>query len=142
MACLCIETLHNTLNTLHIIIIMITIAYKGCVNISWRHLLPTCHCTYTQSKSYYYYLQPDNNVVMWLHKQNQRAWNEHNTDLDLLNWCLGKENVAGWWGIDTSNEVATGELMDDSNFNIITWYEWAIKQYTVDLENFVVKNVT
>ena len=79
---------------------------------------------------------------MWLHEQNQRAWNEHNTDLDLLNWRLGKENVAGWWGMDTSNEVATGELMDDSNFNIITWYEWAKKQYTVDLENFVVKNVT
>ena len=38
---------------------------------------------------------------------------EHTTNLDL-----GKENVAGWSGIDTSNEVATGELADDSNFNM------------------------
>ena len=42
---------------------------------------------------------------------------------------LGKENVASWWGIDTSNKVATGELADVSNFNIIIWYEWAIKWY-------------
>ena len=31
---------------------------------------------------------------------------------------LGKENVAGWSGIDTSNEVATGELADGSKFNM------------------------
>ena len=73
-----------------------------------------------------FYLWPDNNVVMQLHEQNQQAWNEHNADLDLLNWRLEKENVAGRWGIDTSNEVATGELAYDSNFNIIMWYEWAI----------------
>ena len=69
---------------------------------------------------------------MQLHERNQLAWNEHTTDLDLLNWCLEKENVAGWCrGIDTSNEVATGELMDDSiaGFNIIMWNEWAVKQY-------------
>ena len=30
---------------------------------------------------------------------------------------LGKGNVAGWWrSISTSNEVATGELTDDSSF--------------------------
>ena len=43
---------------------------------------------------------------------------------------LGKGNVAGWCrGIDTSNEVTTGEVVDDSSFNNITWYEWAIKRY-------------
>ena len=57
---------------------------------------------------------------MQLHEQNQPAWNESIIDLDLLNWRLERENVAGWWGIDTSNEVATGELVDDSNFNILT----------------------
>ena len=66
---------------------------------------------------------------MQLHEQNQSAWNECTTDLDLLNWRLEKENVASWWGIDTSNEIATGELADDSNFNILTWYQWAIKRY-------------
>ena len=66
---------------------------------------------------------------MQLHERSQPAWNECTTDLCLLNWHLGKENVAGWWGIDTSTKVATGELADDSNFNIITWYEWAIKRY-------------
>ena len=42
-------------------------------------------------------------------------------NLDLLNLQLEKENVAGWCrGIDPSNELATGELADDSSFNIIT----------------------
>ena len=39
---------------------------------------------------------------------------------------MGKENLTGWWGIDTSIEVATGEPTDDSNFNFIMWYQWAI----------------
>ena len=74
-----------------------------------------------------YYLRSHDNVVesVQLHEQNQLAWNERTTDLDFLNWRLGKEYVAGWCkGIDTSesNEVASGELADDSNFNIITWY--------------------
>ena len=69
------------------------------------------------------------NVAMQLHERNKSAWNECTTNLYLLNWHLRKENVNGWWGIDTSNEIATGELMDDSNFNIITWYQWAIKRY-------------
>ena len=130
VACLYIRTLHSTLNMCHIIIIVITITYKGCVSISWRHLLSACHCTYIQSKRYYYYLWPHDNVVMQLHKWNQLAWNEHTTDIDLLNWCLKKENVAGWYrSIDTSNAVPTGELADDSSFNIITWCEWAIKWY-------------
>ena len=111
---------------------MISIAYKGCVSISWRHFLAACHCTYIQSKRYYYYLRPHDNVVMQLHERNQVAWNECTSDLVLLNWRFGKENLASWCrGIDTSNEVATGELadVDDSNFNIIKWYEWAIKWY-------------
>ena len=65
---------------------------------------------------------------MQLHEQNLET-DECITNLDLLNWCLGKENVANWWGIDTSNEVASGELVDDTNFIIIMWYQWAIKQY-------------
>ena len=68
---------------------------------------------------------------MQLHEWNQLAWNERTTNLDLLNWRLEKENVAGWCrDIDASKEVATGELADDSSFNIITWYESAIKQYS------------
>ena len=59
---------------------------------------------------------------MW-NKTGQPAWNECITNLDLLNLRLGKENVAGWWGIDTYNEVATGELTDNSNFIIIAWYQ-------------------
>ena len=54
-----------------------------------------------------------------MNETGQPAWNERTTNLDLLNQRSGKENVAGWWGIDTSNEVATGELADNSNFNII-----------------------
>ena len=57
---------------------------------------------------------------MQLHEQNQLAWNEYTIDLDLLNWHLEKENVAGWYrGIDTSKEVATEELTGNSSFNII-----------------------
>ena len=51
---------------------------------------------------------------MQLHEWNQPAWNECTTNLDLLKLRLGKENVAGWWRIDTSNEVATGEIANDS----------------------------
>ena len=76
---------------------------------------------YKAKGQYYYYLWPHDNVAMQLHEQNQPPWNECITDLDLLNWCLGKENVAGQWNTNTSNEVATGELVGDSNFNIITW---------------------
>ena len=64
-----------------------------------------------------------------MNETGQSAWNEQTTNLDLLNWCLGKENVAGWLVPDTSNEVAIGEKMDNFNFDIITWYQWAIKQY-------------
>ena len=40
--------------------------------------------------------------------------------LGFAKLMLGIGNVAGWCrGIDTSNEVATGELADDSSFNII-----------------------
>ena len=40
--------------------------------------------------------------------------------LGFAKLVLRKGNVAGWCrGIDTSNEVATGELMEDSSFNII-----------------------
>ena len=40
--------------------------------------------------------------------------------LGFAKLTLGKENAVGWCrGIDTSNEVATGELKDDSSFNII-----------------------
>ena len=46
--------------------IVITIPYKGCVSIFWRNLLPACHCIYVQSKRYYYYLQPHDNVAMQL----------------------------------------------------------------------------
>ena len=38
--------------------------------------------------------------------------------LGFAKLTLGKEIVAGWRGNDTSNKVATGELTDDSNFNI------------------------
>ena len=38
--------------------------------------------------------------------------------LEFAKLTLGKGNMAGWCrGIDTSNEVATGELADDSSFN-------------------------
>ena len=60
-----------------------------------------------------------------MNETNQPEMSTLPTDLYLLNWRLGKENVACWWGIDTSNEVATGELTDNSNINIMTWYQWA-----------------
>ena len=37
--------------------------------------------------------------------------------------------MAGCWDIDTSNEVAARKLADGSNFNIMMWYERAIKWY-------------
>ena len=45
-----------------------------------------------------------------------------------------EKGKCGWLvrRIDTSkssNKDAIGELEDVSNFNIITWYQWAIKQY-------------
>ena len=79
-----------------------------------------------------YYLRPHDIVAesVQLHERNQLAWNQSTTDLGLLKWRLGKENVAGWCkGIDISTEVATKELTDDSNFNLITWYKWVIKGY-------------
>ena len=46
---------------------------------------------YVQSKRYYYYLQPHDNVAMQLHERNQLAWKERTINLDLLNWRLEKE---------------------------------------------------
>ena len=92
----------------HIIVIVITIACKGCVSISRRHLLPGCHHTYIQSKRCYYYLRPHGNVAMQLcprMKSTSLKWTHY--QLGFAKLMFGKGNVAGWCkGIDTSNEVA------------------------------------
>ena len=58
---------------------------------------------------------------MQLHDRKPTSLKRRHYRLKFAKLMLGKGNVTGWCrGMDNSNEVATGELTDGSNFNIIT----------------------
>ena len=83
----------GSLNTRHMIIVVITIAYKGCVSISWRRFLTACHCTYVQSTRYCYHLRPHDNVAIsatpWT-KSTSLKWTHYRLGFAKLMLVKGK----------------------------------------------------